>query len=341
MSIFDKLANSTRETAKPGPGEETLGSGESLRKFRENIFARLGQLRYRLKHMELSRQAVSKGEQILLTLRYRELAEKGTMLDFEEVGFQNFSQFEEDGILHYIFSLIGFRPARAVEFCAGVGSQSMSANLIIDHGWSALLVDGDEKNVTNGINFFSRHPSTRTIGPVYQCHWIDCESVNAILREAGFVGEIGLLTLDLDGVDYWIWDAITEISPRVVVVEFSNVYPDRAITVPYDPEFKAQWIPLFGDTVQESGIPGQIGLACSWVLYGGASLPAFVKLGKAKGYRLIGVNRSLTNAFFLRDDVGREFFSEVSCESCLSGKKSEEFLALGQEKLAGFDWQEV
>lgn len=324
-----------------GPEQAEPVSKHSLHQLKKELSRKVDRIQGRLNRLELSRQAVSKGEQMLLTHRYAELAERGTVLSFDEVGFQNFSQFNEDGILHYIFSLIGFEPRSAVELCAGVGYESMSANLIINYRWRALLVDGDQENVNKGVNFFSQHPSTKYIGPIFQCNWVDRESVNGMLTEAGFSGDVGLLTLDLDGVDYWIWEAITAISPRVIVVEYNNVFPGQAITIPYDPKFEVSWVPLFGDRAQEKNIRGQVGLVGSWVMHGGASLEAFCKLGKTRGYRLIGVNQIHSNAFFMRDDIGQAYFPELSSDSCRNTALDDEVMSLAQEKLSAYEWQQV
>lgn len=336
MNIRKLLKQKSSVTEQP----EAAGK-QFLHQLKKELTAKIDRIQGRLNRQELARQSVSKGEQMLLSHRYAELAERGIVLPFDEVGFQNFSQFNEDGILHYIFSLIGFEPRSAVELCAGVGYESMSANLILNYGWRALLVDGDEENVKKGVSFFSQHPSTKFIGPVFQCNWVDRESVNGMLTEAGFSGDIGLLTLDLDGVDYWIWEAITAISPRVIVVEYNNVFPGQVVTVPYDPQFEVSWIPLFGDRAQEKNVRGQIGLVGSWVMHGGASLEAFCKLGKTRGYRLIGVNQVHSNAFFMRNDTGMDYFPELSSDSCRNTALDDEVAALAQEKLSAYEWQQV
>jgi len=264
--------------------------------------------------------AVDKGTQLLLSLKYRELAAQGVMLPLPQVEFSNFSQSGEDGILHYIFSLIGTRDRRAVELCAGAGSECNSANLIVHHGWHALLVDGSERNVREGRAFFARQPATRVNGPVFAHAWVDRDSVNDLLERHGFSGEIDLLSLDLDGVDYWIWEAIRCVSPRVVVVEANLVMSASSVTVPYSSDFRAEWVPLRkGDAAADAGARrGRSDFCSRFAVYAGASLPAFVKLAKTRGYRLIGSNGIGYNAFFLRDDVGRDLFPEVSAESCIN-----------------------
>jgi hypothetical protein len=109
--------------------------------------------------------------------------------------------------------------------------------------------------------------------------------------------EIDLLSLDIDGIDYWLWKAITVIRPRVVVAEVQVIWGDsRSVTVPYRSDFRAEYLHGFG-------------------IYCGASLPAFVKLARAKGYRLVGTQCHGYNTFFLRDDVGRTVFRKSARRS--------------------------
>jgi hypothetical protein len=119
--------------------------------------------------------------------------------------------------------------------------------------------------------------------------------VNDIVSNAGISGPIDLLSLDIDGMDWWVWKALDVIQPQVIVCETHNpVPPDLAVTVPYDPKF-----------------------AFDSPDYRGASLAAMVKLGRDKGYRLIGAHRFGFNAFFMREGVGEAWFPEVTAESCL------------------------
>jgi len=232
-----------------------------------------------------------------LIQQYRLLASRGNewLPNLRDVGFRKYSQFEEDGILLYIFSLIPPINRTCVEICAGKGRECNTANLIINHGWWGHLFDGSGQNVKEGKAFFSQHKDTFIHPPRFTEAWINAEQVNDQISQSGARGPIDLLSLDIDGMDYWVWKAISVIEPQVVVCETHNpIPPDRALTVPYDPGF-----------VFES--PD----------YRGASLAAMCKLGREKGYRLIGSHRFGFNAFFIKDGVGEEFFPEVDVASCV------------------------
>lgn len=238
--------------------------------------------------------------QIHLRLHYQELARKRQPLPaFDEAQFRVFSQNGEDGILLLLFSVLGTTNKRCVEICAGAGIECNSANLIINHGWEGYLFDGDPSNVAEGRRFYARCQDTSTEPPSMIHAWITAENINDLIRQQGVTGEIDLFSLDIDGVDYWVWRALDVISPRVIILEYSCLWgPDDAVTVPYDPDFVA--------TSTADG-PN----------YAGASLAAYVKLAGQKGYRLVGCERYGFNAFFLKDGVGDEFFPEVSVASCL------------------------
>ena len=132
-----------------------------------------------------------------------------------------FSQFDEDGILLYLFTVLGVAHKTSVEVCAGVGHECNSANLIINHAWDGLLIDGNPENVRIAREFYARYPDTFWRPPTVAHAWVDAETINDIITENGFSGEIDLLSLDMDGVDFWIWKALTCINPRVVVLEYN------------------------------------------------------------------------------------------------------------------------
>ena len=236
--------------------------------------------------------------QVLLRLQYQELARRGTGLpDFASVEFRCYSQNSEDGILLYIFSLLGTTDRRVVEICAGDGIECNAANLIVNHGWQGLLLDGDAAQVERGRAFYSTCRNTWVSPPRFIHSWITADNVNALVSGQGFSGPIDLLSLDIDGNDYWLWKALTCVSPAVVVLEFNaNCGPERSVAMSYEPNYRLDL------TVQP--------YRC------GASLPAFVKLARTKGYRLVGVQSLGFNAFFVRDGLGDSLLPERSVQEC-------------------------
>ncbi|HEX2140207.1 MAG TPA: hypothetical protein VHG33_10890 [Woeseiaceae bacterium] len=191
------------------------------------------------------------------------------------------SQNGEDGILRFLFSEIGFDSRHFVEFGFGA-HQCNSLRLILHENFKGLLMDGSSEN----CEFFRIAAEQRGVtGVKAACTFLTRENLEQTIGEHGVPREVDLLSLDVDGNDYWFWEALERLSPRVVCIEYNaGIGPDLSWTVPYDPEFERF-------AKHPSGF------------FHGASLKALEKLGQRKGYRLIGCDSTGTNAFFLRDDV--------------------------------------
>jgi len=184
------------------------------------------------------------------------------------------SQNEEDGITLALFEEIGATSRTFVEIGSGL-SGGNSACLARELGWTGLMVDGSEAHMAQVARRFPRVQAVAA--------WITRENVNQLVRDAGLTGEVDFLSIDLDGNDYWVWEALTACSARVVVVEYNSAFgAERAVTIPYDPKFDRHNYRF---------------------VYYGASLAALAKLAAAKGYRLIAAEPHGVNAFFLRNDV--------------------------------------
>ena len=267
-------------------------------------------------------------QQMVLWQNYRVMSrQKEALLPLSEVGFRVYSQTDEDGILLYIFGLIGNPHRTCVEVCCGSGIECNAANLIISHGWHGLLVDGNEAKIEQGKTFYRQCRDTWVFPPRLVHAWVTAENVNTLIETNGFSGEIDLLSIDVDGNDYWIWKAIDIVEPRVVVVEYQDILgPDRSCTMPYRPDFVAS-----DCDVNSNRDPD----------YCGASLAAFVKLAQEKGYRLVGCNRYGFNAFFVRKGLGEDVLVEVSVESCFTHPKVREGMEMRFPAVANCEWQEV
>lgn len=247
--------------------------------------------------------AARQESQILLRLAYQDRAERGARLpEFDDVEFKVYSQNGEDGILLFIFSLVGTSTKKTLEIGAANGIECNSGNLIINHGWRGLLIDGDEARIGEGNRFYRRTGNTSWYPPELVHAWVTRENVNELVRDHGFAGEVDLLSLDLDGIDYWIWEALESVQPRVIVAEYNWTWgPEAAVTIPYEPHF---------------ALPPRT-KGSQWdEVYFGASLSALVKLGRKKGYRLVGGHRWGVNAFFIRDGLNEDQFPTVTPAEC-------------------------
>lgn len=201
-----------------------------------------------------------------------------------ESEFRVFSQWGEDGIIQWLLARVKAEPKVFVEFGVESYVEANTRFLLMHDNWAGLVMDGSADNVRrirkSGIYWKYNLKAVEA--------FITRENINELLRENGVSGEIGLLSIDIDGNDYWIWEAIDSISPAILVMEYNARFgPDEAVTVPYDPAFtrtKAHFSNV----------------------YYGASLAALEKLSRKKGYILAGCNAAGNNAFFVRADLRPE-----------------------------------
>jgi hypothetical protein len=227
---------------------------------------------------------------------YADAARKKELPPLADTGFKVFSQFEEDGKLLFIFSVIGMGNKTFVEIGAADGINSNCANLAFNFGWHGVFIDYDEAGIKRGRKFYSRYPNPFYYQPKFVHSKVTRENINALIESQGYKGELSLLSIDIDGNDYWIWDAITVAEPKVVIIETHNEFGYENIVVPYDPEYV---------------YPGK------HPIYHGASPVAMVNLARKKGYRLVGANELGFNFIFVKNGLADDLIPEVSVESVL------------------------
>lgn len=191
------------------------------------------------------------------------------------------SQNGEDGILRYLFDEIGYESRWFVEFGFGA-AQCNALRLMLKEDFRGLLMDGSRENV-DCFNYAANQHGIDRVTAVHT--FITRGNLQSLIRDNGVPRDIDLLSLDVDGNDYWFWETLDCVSPRVVCIEYNaGIGPELALTVPYDDSFERY-------SKHASGF------------FYGASLAALQSLGQRKGYYLIGCDSTGTNAFFLRDDV--------------------------------------
>lgn len=233
---------------------------------------------------------------------YQDLQAQERLPGLDHTGFRVFSQFEEDGKLLYIFSLIGMRHKTFLDIGADDGVNSNCANFYFHFGWNGLFIDGNATAVKRGQRFYAKYPHPHMPPPTFVHGLVKRENVNALVQKGGLSGEIDLLSIDIDGNDYWIWDALEVVQPRVVIIETHVEFGLRNIVVPYDPDYV---------------YPGQ------HPDYHGASPVAMVKLAQRKGYRLVGANELGFNFIFVRQGEGEAVLPEVPVESVLQHPRTQ------------------
>ncbi|CAN5416356.1 hypothetical protein BH09GEM1_BH09GEM1_35810 [soil metagenome] len=205
--------------------------------------------------------------------------------------FQIYSQTGEDGIIQEIFARIGTTNKRFVEFGVGNGLQNNTVALLL-YGWSGAWIDGDAALVRR-INESLRVPISTGLLRI-KTALVMRENIESHFRDLDVPAEFDLLSIDIDGNDYWVWEAINQHRPRVVVVEYNAQFgPSLA------------WVQKYNASHQWSGSN-----------HFGASLKALEVLATKKGYRLVACNFLGNNAFFVRSDLaGEKFLENASAEA--------------------------
>jgi hypothetical protein len=211
-------------------------------------------------------------------------------LRLERHGQKIFSQFDEDGIIQEIFRRIGYRNKRFVEFGVGTGIENNTVALLLQ-GWRGLWIEGSDSSVAKIRQTFA---NVLADGRLTLTHaFITTETINHLIG-AWKEGEIDLLSIDIDGNDFYVLDAVDVVSPRALVLEYNAKFPPpMAIAQRYNAEHK-------------------------WAMndYYGASLEALTRLCHRRGYSLVGCNFAGANAFFVRNDlVDGKFQSPFSAEN--------------------------
>jgi hypothetical protein len=219
----------------------------------------------------------------VLRAQYPALAAPGAD-EFGQADQRVFSQNGEDGRIAWLLSKVGAVSRTFCEIGIEDGTECNCANLAINLGWKGLMVEGNPGMAKSAQRHFDR----RAPGRVTVHHqFVTRENINDIFRKNGLAGEIDLLSIDVDGIDYWLWQAVEAVNPRVVVIEYNSLLgPSEALTVPYEDSFSRF----------EKDPSGY---------YHGASVKALEKLGISKGYSLIGCDSLGINAFFVRSDLLR------------------------------------
>lgn len=198
----------------------------------------------------------------------------------EEAEFQVFSQFGEDGIIQWLIHNVELDEKTFVEFGVEDYTEANTKFLLMNNNWTGLVIDGSEENINclRSWNLLWKYDLTAV------AEFITRDNINEIISAAGFGGDIGLLSVDIDGNDYWVLNAITCIKPRIVICEYNNIFgPDEKVSIPYDEKF-------FRTDKHYSN------------LYWGASLGAFCDWAERNNYYYIGSNSAGNNAFFVRKD---------------------------------------
>lgn len=196
-------------------------------------------------------------------------------------GYRVYSQADEDGILHEIFRRIGEGKRSFLELGVGNGLENNTLFFLVQ-GWSGVWIEGSDRKAAAAKKNLAGLAGDGRLR--IEHHFITAKTIDKKIASLTAGNEVDLLSIDLDGNDYYILDAIQSISPRVIVAEYNSKFPaDIPWIIEYNEDHR--W-----DSTD----------------YFGASLKSLEALLAARGYSLVGCNILGTNAFFLRSDLASE-----------------------------------
>jgi hypothetical protein len=247
----------------------------------------LKSLEGRIDRMQLTMARIERGIQSM-----------GPGRTFNEHEFSVFSQWGEDGLIQFLIQEMPIRYKTFIEFGVEDYKEANTRFLMMNNNWSGLIFDSSNANV-----------QAIREDPIYWRHslsavpaFITRENINQLISSAGFSGDIGLLSIDVDGNDYWIWEAIHTIRPQIVICEYNSLWgAELSISTPYDAQFNRTQKHYSN-------------------LFFGASITALNDLALTKGYVLVGGNIAGNNAFFVREDSLGDLKRCSPCEAWAMAK---------------------
>lgn len=195
--------------------------------------------------------------------------------------FKVYSQWGEDGIIDHLINRISVTSRSFVEFGVENYTEANTLFLLKHRYWRGLVIDGSVENIAaiKRSSEYWRH-NLRA-----EATFITRDNINDIIIRNGLGGELGLLSVDIDGNDYWVWEAINCVSPCIVVAEYNSLFgPNAKLSTPYKDDFVRSH-------------------ADSTNMYYGASIAALNQLAEGRGYSLVAGNSAGNNVFFVRNDL--------------------------------------
>jgi len=217
--------------------------------------------------------------------------------DFRRIGFKVFSQWDEDGIIQYLIHQVCIENKTFIEFGVENYEESNTRFLMLNNHWQGLVLDACPAD----LEYIRSDRIHWQYDLQVKDAWITRENIDSLLSQAGFGEDVGLLSIDVNGNDYWIWEAMRSVRPRIVIVEYNSLLGLQPLSVPYREDFDRT-------AAHHSN------------LYYGSSLTALHRLAKSKGYILVGSNIWGHNAFFVRSDVAGELKGLEPEQAYVAGK---------------------
>jgi hypothetical protein len=246
-------------------------------------------------------------------IEQRQLEAMGKV-DHKDWEFKVHSQWGEDGIIQFLLQNVEIENKIFVEFGVENYTEANTLFLLQNNYWSGFVIDGSLENINEikSQNIYWRHNLTAISS------FITKENINDIFKENNIKGDIGILSVDIDGNDYWVWEKIQNVYPAIVIAEYNSLFGSNLkVTVPYKNDF-----------VRGGKNP---------VSYYGASISALTYLANKKGYQLVASNKAGNNIFYVRNDLMGKLKVLTPSEAYVGSQFRESKDSLGNLTFKNFD----
>lgn len=276
---------------------------------RKSLLTRLRSMVRSLFNIEISIGEIKVNQGVILA----ELNRSKESKNIQNYEFKVFSQWGEDGIIQKLIDSVDIENKTFIEFGVEDFSESNCRFLMFKDNWSGFIIDSSGKNIERANNSYWNWRHDLQVC----CSFVTRDNINDLMALSGFEPDAGILSIDIDGVDYFILESLTILRPRILIMEYNSTFGAvRPITVPYDETFDRS-SKHFSN------------------LYFGASLAALTYLAEKKGYSLVGTNSAGINAFFVRNDLMSHKLKRMNAEEAFTVSKVRESRAQsGQLSLA-------
>ena len=242
---------------------------------------------------EVQKELVIKAK--LLSLKNKNLKK---IKDLSEVEFQVYSQWGEDGIIDWLVNKSPDIPKSFLEIGTENYKESNTRFLLINKNWDGFIIEADKSSVKDikSQRIYWRHNLT------IENTFISQNNINTIIKKNNIPRKLGLLSLDIDGVDYWILKKLSVLDPSIIICEYNSLFGQKkAITVPYKNNY-------IRSNEHFSN------------LFYGASIRAFINLLKKRNYFFIGTNSAGNNAFFVKQNIWKKINKLITDKKIFESK---------------------
>jgi len=240
-------------------------------------------------------------QKILLGTLLSKLNEEKTekiLRNIQESEFRVFSQWGDDGIVDFLVRYLDLENKTFIEFGVENYREANTRFLLVNRNWKGLIFDSTASNIES----VKKEDIYWQFDLIAKTAFITRENINQLIKENGIIGETGLLHIDIDGNDYWIWEAIQVVDPVIVIMEYNSVLGyEESWTIPYSEKFN------------------RMGSHFS-SLYFGSSLQALCDLAETRGYSFIGCNSNGNNAYFVKKEKQKDLIGLTAKEGYVMSK---------------------